>query len=96
MTPTMSDAEIHAVKGLAALDRCFEGLWKSKAFLFPGNPKTAAHALYLEGAAEGARSVQNAPVPEPGIAYHMVRIPLPPCAECERRKQQENTNAATT
>jgi hypothetical protein len=44
---------------LVVIDRCFEELWNSKAMLFPGNPKTAAHALYLAGAAEGARAVRR-------------------------------------
>ncbi len=43
----------------AALDRYFEELWESKAYLFPLNPKTAAHALYLEGATQGALAARR-------------------------------------
>lgn len=42
-----------------AIDRYFEELWDSRGYLFPLNPKTAAHALYLEGATQGALAARR-------------------------------------
>jgi hypothetical protein len=45
--------DLVAENDLAAINRSFEELWDSKAVLFPGNPKMAAHTLYFAGVKQG-------------------------------------------